>query len=268
MISIFMQRLSKYLVVLALASVWACSSNTETNQWRLVWQDDFLNDGVPDPSKWSFTGRGKADWKCYCTDSPELAFVQNGFLYLKGVVNDNPDDPVPYNTACISTLEKFSFLYGKIEVRAKLSRGKGSWPAIWMMPVNNQYGSWPLSGEIDIMEHLNYDTFVYQTIHTNHTYNLGYKSDPLSHVTAPVISDDFNVYGLEWFPDRLDFYVNEMLTLSYPRLDSADSSQWPFDQPFYIILDQALGGNWVGEVHDEDLPVQMIVDWVKVYQEE
>ena len=109
-------------------------------------------------------------------------------------------DSVKYQTGCIESKGKFSFKYGKVEVRAKLSKGKGSWPAIWLMPEKSIYGGWPNSGEIDIMEHLNADTIVYQTIHSNYVDVQQKKKDPLYAITAPFHVDQYNVYGLEWFP--------------------------------------------------------------------
>src|SRR5690606_27430864 len=143
-------------------------SQQAADGWTLVWEDNFEEDGAPDPSKWSFAGRGKPDWNCYCTDSPETFFVKDGLLYLEAGLNTDPSDSVKYQTGCIQTKDKFSFKYGKLEVRAKLSKGKGSWPAIWMMPQDSKYGGWPDSGEIDVMEHLNFDPFVYQTLHSHH----------------------------------------------------------------------------------------------------
>ncbi len=238
------------------------------DEWKLIWEDNFEVDGVPDTTKWSFAGRGKPDWNCYCTDSPETYFVKDGFLHLKASQNTHPSDSVKYQTGCIQTKDKFSFRYGKLEVRAKLSKGKGSWPAIWMMPQESIYGGWPDSGEIDVMEHLNFDPFVYQTLHSHHIDKLGEKDNPPYYITQKFEVDEFNVYGLEWYEDRLDFFVNGEKSFSYPKLEEADDKQWPFDQEFYIILNQALGGAWVGEIHDQDLPVQMRVDWVRVYQSE
>lgn len=253
------------LVALMSLSLTALSQNKE-DEWQLVWEDDFEVDGAPDPSNWSFAGRGTPDWKCYCTDSPETYFVEGGLLHLKASQHTDPADSVKYQTGCIQTKERFSFRYGKLEVRAKLSKGKGSWPAIWMMPEDSKYGGWPNSGEIDVMEHLNYDPFVYQTLHSHHIDRLEEKDNPPYYATQAFDVDEFNVYGVEWFEDRLDFFVNGDMTFSYPKLEGADDKQWPFDQDFYIILNQALGGSWVGEIHDEDLPVQMLVDWVRVYQ--
>lgn len=175
-------------------------------------------------------------------------------------------ETVKYNTGCIRTTDKFSFKYGKIEVRAKLDKGKGSWPAIWMMPQDPKYGGWPNSGEIDIMEQLNYDSIAYQTVHSNYIDVLGKKEDPKYFKTVPYRVNEYNIYGVEWYADRLEFFLNGKKTFTYPKIENADSSQWPFDQEFFIILDQALGGSWVGNIEDEDLPVEMLIDWVRVYQ--
>lgn len=238
-----------------------------SGEWVLKWEDDFEQQGPPDPAKWSFAGRKSPDWACYCADTTATAFVQNGQLHVRGIRNRDPGDTARYKTGCIQTKDKFSFRYGKIEVKARLSKGKGSWPAIWLMPQHSKYGGWPDSGEIDIMEQLNRDTIVYQTLHSHHVDKQQQKKNPVYSATAGFIQDEYNIYGLEWYPDRLDFFVNGRKTLSYPKLAGADFRQWPFDQEYYIILNQALGGNWVGTVQDEDLPVQMQVDWVRVYQQ-
>ena len=149
-------------------------------------------------------------------------------------------------------------------MRAKLSQGQGSWPAIWLLGEN---GNWPTNGEIDVMEHLNFDTIFYQTMHSYYIDKLKNKNNPKYFTTAPFKVNEFNTFGMEWYPDRIDLLVNGQKTFSYPRLQNDSThSQWPFDQPFYIILDQALGGNWPGPVNNNDLPQQMMVDWVRVYQ--
>ena len=237
-----------------------------SGDWTLLWQDDFETEGKPDAAKWSHAPRKSADWARFCTDSDATRFVKDGNLHLRGIINTNPADTVKYNTGCIRTTDKFSFKYGKIEVRAKLDKGKGSWPAIWMMPQDPKYGGWPHSGEIDIMEHLNNDTIVYQTLHTNYIDVQKKQNDPVYFSTVPVAVEEYNTYGLEWNPNKLDFFVNGIHTFTYPKVENASSKQWPFDQEFFIILDQALGGSWVGSIKDEDLPVEMLVDWVRVYQ--
>jgi beta-glucanase (GH16 family) len=248
----------------------SCSSKEEVDAsgWKLIWEDEFTEEGSPNPDKWSFSGRRSPDWACYCADNVATTLVKEGKLHLRGVLNQQEADTAKYQTGCIQTKDKFSFKYGKIEVKAKLSKGKGSWPAIWLMPEENTYGGWPDGGEIDIMEHLNLDSIVYQTLHSHYIDRLGQKGDPLYFTTAPFKTEDFNIFGLEWYPDRLDFFVNGQKTFTYPKIEGADFKQWPFDQEFYIILDQALGGSWVGEIHDQDLPVEMQVDWVRVYKKD
>jgi beta-glucanase (GH16 family) len=249
-----------------------CTSCTSLPQkgaasdWVLKWEEEFEKDGAPDSAKWSFAGRRSPDWACYCADNPATTFIKDGQLYLRGMLNEDPADTAKYQTACIHTKNKFAFRYGKVEVRAKLSKGKGSWPAIWLMPQDSRYGGWPDSGEIDIMEHLNTDTLFYQTLHSHYIDKQNQKKNPVYFATAPFKEGEYNVFGIEWYPDRLDFFVNHQKTFTYPKLENADYRQWPFDQEYYLILNQALGGNWVGTIKDEDLPVQMLVDWVRVYQ--
>ncbi|GGK78730.1 glycoside hydrolase family 16 protein [Rufibacter glacialis] len=260
-----MKKLYVFLLLLCTGCATVPQKGT-TSDWTLLWEDEFNKDGAPDPSKWSYAGRRSPDWACYCADNPEITYVKDGLLYLKAVLNQDKNDTAKYQTACIHTKDKFVFTYGKVEVRAKLSKGKGSWPAIWLMPQDSKYGGWPKSGEIDVMEHLNYDTIFYQTLHSEYIDQMNQKKNPLYFATPAFKEGEFNVFGLEWYPDRMDFFVNNQKTFTYPRIENADARQWPFDQQFYLILNQALGGNWVGTIKDEDLPVQMVVDWVRVFQ--
>ena len=137
---------------------------------------------------------------------------------------------------------------------------------MWMLSEKKKYGSYPRNGEIDIMEHLNFDDIIYQTTHSYFTLELGQKKNPMHHGTAAIDIEQFNTFGLEWYPDQLVFTLNSIETFRYPRISTVDPSQWPYDQPFYILIDQQLGGSWVGKVESQDLPVNMIIDWVKVYQ--
>ncbi len=161
----------------------AFAQKKETD-WKLIWQDEFSKDGKPDTAKWSFAGRGKADWNCYCSNDTSTAIVRNGKLYLSGILSKDNADTVKYQTGCISTKNKFSFKYGKLEVRVKLPEGQGSWPAIWLLPESNEHG-WPKDGEIDVMEHLNFDTIFYQTMHSYFIDVLKHKDDPKYYATAP-----------------------------------------------------------------------------------
>ncbi|PIF00952.1 MAG: beta-glucanase [Maribacter sp.] len=238
----------------------------DRKDWQIIWQDDFEGSGI-DTTKWSRIPPNNADWGKHMTTGPQCHAVSNGKLFLKGIVNpDTLSDPRPFLTGGIYSKGKFAFEYGKIEIRAKLECAQGSWPAMWMLSENKIYGDYPRNGEIDIMEHLNFDDIIYQTTHSYYTLELNQKDNPPYYGTTNVDINRFNTYGLEWYPDKLVFTLNGNETFVYPRIDGVDPSQWPFDQPFYILIDQQLGGEWVGEVNADDLPVQMIVDFVKVYQ--
>lgn len=259
------------LFLLLLIAVNTSAQTTKTTAkepgWKLVWHDEFSTNGKPDSSKWSFTGRGSSPWNCYCADGPSTATVKNGKLYLSGIVSKGPSDTAHYQTGCIETKHKFFFKYGKLEVRAKLPKAQGSWPAIWLMPEKSIYGGWPKSGEIDVMEHLNDDSIFYQTVHSGYTYIEKHTENPSHSGIASFNPGQFNVFGMEWYPDRMDFFINGEKTFSYPKLKNGPSNQWPFNQAFYIILDQALGG-WPGRVDKDDLPAVMEVDWVRVYEQD
>ncbi|NKI27972.1 glycoside hydrolase family 16 protein [Arenibacter sp. 6A1] len=230
-----------------------------SSNFELIWQDDF-NGSSLDTTKWSRITEGSPDWKNYMTDDDQVYDVSNGYLHLKGIVNpDTQTDPRPYLTGGVWTRGKFNFTYGKVEVRAKMDSAQGSWPAIWLLGSTNEYGGWPDYGEIDIMEHLNFDNFIYSTIHSNT------KSSPSSK-TATVNTSDFNVYGVEWHPNRIVFSINGTTTFTYLKEEGADWRQWPFDRDFHLILSQQLGGSWVGNVNPNQLPVDYVIDYVKYYE--
>ena len=238
----------------------------EKKNWKLVWQDEFEAQEL-DSTKWTRIPPNKADWGNYMTSDDRCYELSGGQLFLKGVKNnDTLTDPRPYLTGGIYTKGKVAFQYGKIEIRAKLESAQGAWPAIWMLAEQKKYGDYPRNGEIDIMEHLNYDTIIYQTTHSYYTLELKQKENPPYYTTVPCDAEQFNTFGLEWYPDKLVYTLNGKASYTYPRIEGVDPSQWPFDQPFYLLIDQQLGGSWVGEVALKDLPVHMIIDWVRVYQ--
>lgn len=233
------------------------------SNWKLVFEDNFDGSNLSS-NNWSYCSRMTSDWNKYLKSSTETVQVLDGNLCVKAIKNTNlASDNVPYLTGGIQSKGKFNFKYGKIEVRAKLSNGKGSWPAIWLMPEDGT-GGWPACGEIDIMERINTDTYIYQTIHSYYGNTLGI-TNPTKSKTAAIINNDYNIYGLEWYPDRLDFTVNGTIKFTYPRITTDKQGQWPFDKAYYIILNQAAGGSWAGSVTESELPFQMQVDYVKVY---
>ncbi|WP_245950973.1 glycoside hydrolase family 16 protein [Chitinophaga dinghuensis] len=238
----------------------------ENKQWKLVWQDDF-NEKSLDTSKWTRIPPGGSAWDAHMSSNDACYRLDNGLLYLRGIINpDTSVDKRPYLTGGIWTKGKFAFQYGRIEIRAKLECAGGAWPAMWMLAEQNKYGKYPRNGEIDIMEHLNRDSIIYQTTHSYYTLDLKQTEHPPHFGTAKLNPLEFNTFGISWYPDKIVFQLNGKDTFTYPRVTGVDPSQWPYDQPFYILIDQQLGGSWVGKINPADLPVQMIVDWVKVYQ--
>ena len=249
--------------------------------WTLVWEDNF-NKGKLDTSTWSridlFTSpkwkTPKERWQentgCfrYITGTNEdVVRFDKDHIYLRGIVNHDTihGDPRPYLTGGIYSAGKFSFQYGRIEIRAKLDAAHGAWPAIWMMSEKDVYPD-QHNGEMDIMERLNHDAFAYQTTHNHYTITIKQET-PKKFNTGKIDTSGFNVYSVSWYPDKLVYAINGVETITYPKVPGAGTYQWPFDQPFYLIIDQQLEGSWPGKIKDpKELPINMVVDWVRLYQ--
>ena len=260
-----MNRINALLIILV-----CLLSIPDTHAWggkdgyRMVWKENFRGKSIDD-SRWSKIPRGKSDWKRYMSDHESLYELKGGKLILHGVENKGtaPEDTARFLTGGIFTKGKFAIRYGKVEVRAKLEAAQGVWPAIWMLP---EKGSWPDAGEIDIMERLNHDDFVYQTVHTHYTHTLNEKKNPPHTAKAKINPDGYNVYGVEILPDKIVFSVNGKVTHTYPKIDTDKEGQFPFGTPYYILIDMQIEGAWVGKANIEELPVKMMIDWVKVYE--
>lgn len=233
------------------------------DDWKMVWNDEFNVPKRIDTTKWSPCGRGTSDWNNTATDDPRCYEIRGGTLRLLGRVNDwKKDDPAEFLTGAIQSKGKFAFKYGRIEIRARFQSAKGAWPALWML---GEKGGWPGNGEIDLMEHLNHDDIVYQTVHSKHTHKPGGKQSPQSGGTAKIKREEYNTYGAEWDADKIAFTVNGKPTHTYPRVPEKGTDQWPFDQPFYLILSMQIGGSWVGKADPKDYPAWLEIDWVRVY---
>lgn len=251
----------KTLPFLAIMFTLCFTSCKPQEKWTLVWEDNFDGTSIDDNS-WTKIDRGGADWNRHMSHDNSLYEVKDGNLILHGKVNTNADDSVKVITGGVYSKDKVTMTYGKIEVRAKLGSAKSAWPAFWLLPNKS---NWPDGGEIDLMEHLNHDSIVYQTIHTHYTYVLKEENPPKGG-TAVIDVDGYNTYGLEWYQDSLVFLVNDKKTFSYPKIETDKKGQWPFNEPFYLLLDMQLGGSWVGPVDTTELPVKMEIDWVRIYE--
>jgi len=243
----------------------AVLSNTpEQPEWELIWNDEF-SENTLDQTKWTRCNRGSSNWSDTMSDDPRLLVFNDGVLHLRGIENDNQDeDPAPYLSAGLTSKGKYSFQYGKVQIRTRFKSAQGAWPALWMMPEKKPDVGY---GEIDIMEHLNFDNEVYQTVHSD--YTLEDKNRPPQRYCQPDIDRDaWNTYGCQWDQNNIVFTVNDKPTLTYPRMSELGESQWPFDVPYYFILSMQIGGGWVngsGPTNPDHYPAGMEIDWVRVY---
>ena len=243
-------------------------SDDDEDAWTLLFEDDFDTDDStePDPDKWVLCERGDKTWNRNMSESYKQAYIENGSLFLIGELVDGK-----YLTGGIETRGKFDFQYGKVECRARFARRpKGNHTGIWMMPAPPAE-EWPKSGEIDIMEHLNDESIIYQTVHNWYADDMGHSDKPKAQGTAEIDNQDWNIYGIIWNADSITYTVNGEKYLTYPNLHlSGDDAQyqWPFDHPFYLILSQSLGGEdtWEGPIDNSELPAEFEIDYIKVWQ--
>jgi len=241
----------------------AAAEEAAAGAWTLIWSDEFDKPEL-DAEKWSRCKRGKPDWSNTMSEAPNLVAWKDGVLHLRGIVNpDTASDPSPFLTAGITSRGKFQFQYGKVEIRARFKSARGAWPALWMLGAEGQTAGY---GEIDMMEHLNFEDKVYQTVHTSVIPSPQSEQHPPRGTSVPIDRDGWNTYGAEWDAEKIVFTVNGKPTMTYPKRAELGADQWPFDQPFYLILSMQIGGKWVGEADPANYPAGMEIDWVRVYQ--
>jgi beta-glucanase (GH16 family) len=258
----------KIFLLIPLASVFfllfSCNEKNK-EEWQLVWEENFdYKDLSEADALWSKIPRGGSDWNNFMSDNDSCFDFRNGNLVLRGIPNTlEPDDTAKVLTGGVWTKGKKAFINGRMEFRAKFGEAQGAWPAIWMMPEGLP---WPQGGEIDVVEHLNFDSIAYQTIHT--PFTLAGNEGPKQSVTHPIKRNDYNVYAVELYPDSLRFFINDELTLCYPKVEELGPDQFPFTNEFYILISNQVGGNWVGAYDTEQLPVEIYVDWIRFYQRE
>ena len=263
-----------WLCLTALIWVVGCTPSTkqqiDNRTLELVWSDEF--DGAegsqPSSQYWTFEiGTGTDGWGNqelqYYTDRPEnVALDGNGHLVIQA--QQESFGGMPFTSGRLKTQGKITKKYGRFEARIQNPYGPGLWPAFWMLGENIDEVSWPQSGEIDIMEMRGQ---LPQVIHGS-LHGPGYSgSNPVTQsysLTNARFDADFFVYAVEWSPDRIDFFVNDYL---YQRVTPDDvSGEWVFDQPFFLLLNVAVGGNYVGfPTQETRFPQQMRVDYVRIY---
>ena len=251
-----------------------------TGEWKLVWSDEFDYEGLPDKTKWNYEEGfvRNHELQYYTRDRKENARVENGTLIIEARKEQfkNPKyeagstrwnrsrEFAAITSASLTTRNKFSWKYGRIEVRANLPHGKGVWPAIWTLGDDISEVRWPRCGEIDIMEFIGREP--------NHIYGTCHYSVDGKHVgTGETLETkepfaDFHVYAIEWYPDRIDFFFDETKYFTFPLDKAGTGDDNPFRKPQYLILNLAMGGDWGGEMDDSIFPQKFCIDYVRVYE--
>jgi beta-glucanase (GH16 family) len=226
----------------------------------LKWSDEFDVAGSPDPAKWGYdlgaSGWGNNELQNY-TNRTDNAIASNGTLKI--TAKKESYNGSAYTSARLLSKDKFSFKYGKIEARAKLAAGVGTWPAIWMLGDNINTVSWPACGEIDIVEHVGKElNKIYGTLH--HPGHSGGNGDG-STVTISTATTEFHKYAVEWSAATIKFSVDDAVFYIF-----SNSGNLPFNQNFFIILNVAMGGNFGGPVDPAFTNTVLEIDYVRVYQ--
>jgi len=279
-----------YLIIMMLIMSQSCTKDGDqknskideggntVSQWKLVWADEFDGETI-DESHWNKL-RWRPGWvnneKQAYTERDTNLYIRDGNLVIQGLTEPGyygsdytgTDYVADYTSGRINTDDKKSWTYGRFDIRAKLPKGNGSWPAIWMLGENISSVSWPNCGEIDIMEHVGFENgSIHGSIHTqdyNHTNNTQ-KSGSTYIGTA---TDSFHVYSLEWFPTYIRYLIDGSPFYFVYNDSNGDLAKWPFREPQYIILNLAIGGDWGGAqgIDASAFPMKMEVDYVRVYK--
>ena len=269
-----------WTILLMVLFVSGCSesstdSNDSNNEYTLVWQDEFEGDSI-NSENWSFqlgtgsqfglTGWGNNELQYY-TDRERNTYLDNGNLVIEA--HQESFQGQPYTSARLVTKDKKVWKNGKIEIKAKMPETQGVWPALWMLPQENKYGGWPASGEIDIMELLGHQPdIVHGTIHFGNSFNDKGSISGIIKDTEGTFASDFHVYSIEWDSRGIQWLLDGE---PYHEATPADVEpySWPFDEPFYLLFNIAVGGNWPGYPDNSTImPQRMMVDYVRVYQKE
>lgn len=231
------------------------------------WTDEFENSVFPDTSKWKFEtggdGWGNNELQYY-TNGANVK-IKNGVLKITG--RKEKIGGRKFTSSRLVTKGKADWKYGKIEVRAKLPKGRGTWPAVWMLPANDFYGEGLPSGEIDIMEHVGFEPdVIHFSVHTE-KFNSSKKNEKTGKTFAENADEEFHVYKMEWTPYGIRGYVDEEKYFEYKNTNSG-YRYWPFDKNFFLIINLAIGGSWGGEkgIDNKIFPAEFEIDFVRVYK--
>lgn len=269
-----MRKLTLFFLAVACCFAMACNTTETANaekpaERKLVWSDEFDYTGLPDSSKWGYDlgghGWGNNEKQFYTDKKLQNASVKDGLLSITAI--KEAFEGAAYTSARLVSKNKGDWKYGRFEIKAKMPKGRGLWPAIWMLPTDWKYGDWPTSGEIDIMEHVGYlPDSLYGTVHTG-AYNHRIGTQKGNKVYSKDLSDAFHVYVLEWNENEIKIGIDDDLYFVYPN-EKKTEQEWPFDQKFHLLINMAVGGDWGGSrgIDETIFPQTFQVDYVRVYQ--
>lgn len=236
-------------------------------EYVLIYEDDFLVDGKLDESVWTHqVGEKWANNESQCyTDDDTHSFIADSILHLKATYE--PEAHCPFKSARIVTKDKLHFQYGKFVFRAKMPTGRGAWPAIWFLGnTGKERIPWPRCGEIDLLEYAgNRPAQVTCAIHTE-SYNHKIHTEKMATTSLPDASLQFHDYTLEWTEEALHFFVDTEEVMTIKKEANDTFAEWPFDKPYYLIINLAVGGWYAGKLVPEDLPFDFQIDSIKIYQ--
>jgi beta-glucanase (GH16 family) len=258
-----MKHFAKFLLVLlAIPILQGCN---DKQAWELAWSEEFEYSGSPAAESWGYeTGHIRNNELQYYTDRAENVQVEDGLCLITARLEGKDS----ITSASINTRGKRDFLYGRLEVRARIPSALGSWPAIWMLGTDIRELGWPECGEIDIMEHVGYDPdFIHANIHTK-AYNHIIGTNKGNQIQVKDPWADFHIYAVEWFEDHMDFFMDDSLYFSFENDGTGNPDTWPFDKPHYLLINLAYGGSWGGNMGVDTtlLPLEYRIDYVRYYR--
>lgn len=255
------------LITFVSDSLRATPKNNE-GEWKLVFCDEFnqKNGSQPDPAKWVRCIRYNGGWNRWISNSKKVVYIKNGCLVCRAIPNKTePNDTACMLTGAIETRGKYSFQYGKVEVRMKTNNRRGNFPAAWMKPEvidPNRYG------EIDIVEMFGDQGLAQQTLH-NHITTILKRGRPFN-TNRKIALNKWHVYGIEWTPEKVVFLIDGEVTRVFKKSTDKkelEEGQWTFDRPFYLLLNQSVGdGKYECMIPDTTHVYETLFDWIKVYQ--
>lgn len=269
-----MHRMAIFAAVLLALLVWSAQAADSDpgvpEGYVLAFSDEFSEAGAPDASRWTLEEGAAAHNGEQAYYARENAWVEDGCLIIEARREEKGG--MEYSSARLNTQAQFSFCYGRLEARIALPEGRGTWSALWLLPSDTRYGGWLASGEVDLMEHVGYDPgVVHSTIHTEKFNSVN--DNAITHsVELEGAPGAFHDYVLMWDEAGIDCYVDgELLTSYHPkRRHLDDPRRWPFNVPFHIVMNLAIGGSWGGQqgIDGDAFPQRLRIDYIRVYTPE